>query len=97
MSKYISQCLYGNRRDIWHRISRNRTDVNHVHFLIQTTPTYSVAQYVELIKGRTANIIFKKQPELKDILYGEEFWSDGYWSVTVSQYGNEEVIRKYVK
>lgn len=73
------------------------TDVNHVHFLIQTTPTYSVAQYVKLIKGRTANIIFKKHPELKDTLYGGEFWSDGYWIVTVSQHRTEEVIRKYVK
>lgn len=73
------------------------TDVNHVHFLIQTTPTNSVAQYVKLIKGRTANVIFKKHPELKNILYGGEFWSDGYWIVTVSQHGNEEVIRKYVK
>lgn len=73
------------------------TDVNHVHFLIQTTPTYAVAQYVKLIKGRTANKIFKIHPELRNILYGGEFWSDGYWIVTVSQHGIEDVIRKYVR
>ena len=73
------------------------TDVNHVHFLIQTTPTYSVAQYVKLIKGRTANKIFKIHPELRNILYGGEFWSDGYWIVTVSQHGIEDVIHKYVR
>ena len=73
------------------------TDVNHVHFLIQTTPSYSVAQYVKLIKGRTANKIFKINPEVKKKLWGGEFWSDGYWIVTVSKYGSEDVIRQYVK
>ena len=73
------------------------TDVNHVHFLIQTTPSYSVSQYVKLIKGRTANIIFKMNPEVKTKLWKGEFWSDGYWIVTVSKYGREDVIREYVK
>ena len=73
------------------------TDINHVHFLIQTTPSYSIAQYVKLIKGRTANKIFKINPEVKKQLWGGEFWSDGYWIVTVSKYGSENVIREYVK
>ena len=73
------------------------TDVNHVHFLIQTTPSYSISQYVKLIKGKTANIIFKMNPEVKTKLWGGEFWSDGYWIVTVSKHGTEDVIREYVK
>ena len=73
------------------------TDVNHVHFLIQTTPSYSVSQYVKLIKGRIANIIFKMNPEVKTKLWKGEFWSDGYWIVTVSKHGSEDVIREYVK
>lgn len=73
------------------------TDVNHVHFLIQTTPSYSISQYVKLIKGRTANIIFKMNPEVKTKLWKGEFWSDGYWIVTVSKHGSEDVIREYVK
>ena len=73
------------------------TDVNHVHFLIQTTPSYSISQYVKLIKGKTANIIFKMNPEIKTKLWGGEFWSDGYWIVTVSKHGTEDVIREYVK
>jgi len=73
------------------------TDVNHVHFLIQTTPSYSVSQYVKLIKGRIANIIFKMNPEVKTKLWKGEFWSDGYWIVTVSKHGSEDVIWEYVK
>ena len=73
------------------------TDVNHVHFLIQTTPSYSISQYVKLIKGKTANIIFKMNPEVKKKLWGGEFWSDGYWIVTVSKHRAEDVIRDYVR
>ena len=73
------------------------TDVNHVHFLIQTTSSYSVSQYVKLIKGRIANIIFKMNPEVKTKLWKGEFWSNGYWIVTVSKHGSEDVIREYVK
>ena len=73
------------------------TDVNHVHFLIQTTPNYSVAQYVKMIKGRTDNRIFKINPEVKDKLWRGEFWSDGYWIVTVGENMPEDVIREYVK
>ena len=68
-----------------------------MHFLIQTTSSYSVSQYVKLIKGRTANIIFKMNPEVKTKLWKGEFWSNGYWIVTVSKHGSEDVIREYVK
>jgi len=73
------------------------TDVNHVHFLMQTTPSYSIAQYVKLIKGKTGNMIFKINPEIKKKLWGGEFWSDGYFIVTVSKHGSEASIKEYVK
>ena len=73
------------------------TDVNHVHFLLQTTPSYSVSQYVRLIKSDLSRNIFKLHPKIKDKLWGGEFWSDGYWVVTVSQHGTEKSIKEYVK
>ncbi len=36
-------------------------------------------------------------PELREIFYGGEFWSDGYWMTTVSQNISEKVIKDYVK
>jgi REP element-mobilizing transposase RayT len=38
-----------------------------------------------------------KHPEVKEKLWGGEFWSDGYFVSTASKYGNEEVIKNYVK
>lgn len=73
------------------------TDVNHIHYLIQAMPKYSPTQMVTIIKSLTARMVFKINPEVKQKLWGGEFWSDGYWMVTVSQNRCESVIKEYVK
>lgn len=73
------------------------TDKDHVHFLVQAEPTYSVTQIVTKIKSITAREIFKRMPAVKKILWGGEFWTDGYFANTVSRNGNEQVIEKYIR
>lgn len=73
------------------------TDRDHVHFLVQSVPTYSVTKVVTLIKSLTAREIFKRCPDVKKQLWGEEFWTDGYFTSSVGKHGNEEMIGKYVK
>ncbi|MFT7612960.1 MAG: putative transposase [Parvicellaceae bacterium] len=72
-------------------------DGNHVHFLFQSVPTLSPSEVVQMIKSITAREIFRLHPEVKEILWGGQFWSNGYYINTVGQYANEEVIRKYVQ
>lgn len=73
------------------------TDEDHVHFLLQSVPTYSVTKLVTLIKSLTAREIFRRCPQVKKQLWGGEFWSDGYFASTVGKHGDEGVIRKYVQ
>jgi REP element-mobilizing transposase RayT len=73
------------------------TDEDHVHFLVQSVPTYSVTKIVTIIKSVTARQIFRLRPEVKKKLWGGEFWTDGYFTSTVGKYGNENMIGKYVK
>ena len=73
------------------------TDKDHVHFLIQSVPTYSPTKIIQRVKSLTAREIFKRAPEGKQKLWGGEFWSDGYYVSTVGKYGSEETIREYVK
>jgi REP element-mobilizing transposase RayT len=73
------------------------TEGDHVHFLIQSIPTYSPSKIVTTIKGILSRKIFEIHPEVKKQLWGGEVWSDGYFVSTVSKYGNEEVISNYVK
>ncbi len=73
------------------------TDADHVHFLVQSVPMYSVKKIVQTIKSLTAREIFRRCPEVKRKLWGGEFWSDGYFASTVGKHGNEAMIGKYVK
>jgi REP element-mobilizing transposase RayT len=73
------------------------TDRDHVHFLIQSVPTYSSTKIVRTIKSITAREIFKRVPQVKKQLWGGEFWSDGYYVASVGQHASEETIGDYVK
>ena len=73
------------------------TDKDHVHFLIQAVPKYSPTQIVRIVKSITAKEVFARCPDVKKKLWGGEFWSDGFYVGTVSEYGNEKVIANYVK
>lgn len=73
------------------------TDEEHVHFLVQSVLTMSVGNIVRVIKSITAKKIFERHPEVKEKLWGGNFWTSGYYTNIVGQYGNEEVIKKYVQ
>ena len=73
------------------------TDKDHVHFLIQSVPTYSPSMIAQRIKSITAREMFKRMPEIKKQLWGGEFWSKGYFMSTVGKHGDERNIANYVK
>ena len=68
-----------------------------MHFLIQSVPTYSPTKIIRTIKSITAREIFARHPEVKKKLWGGEFWSDGFFVNSVSKFGSEETIKKYVQ
>jgi putative transposase len=73
------------------------TDKNHVHFLVQSVPSYSPTKIITMIKSLTAREVFARVPSVKKQLWGGEFWSDGYYVGTVGQHATEAVIKQYVK
>jgi putative transposase len=73
------------------------TDQDHVHFLVQSVPTYSPTEIVRIIKSSTAREVFKQVPSVKKKLWGGQFWTDGYYMSTVGRTGSEDTIRNYVK
>ena len=70
---------------------------DHVHFLVQSVPTYSPSKIVQMVKSITARKIFLLCPEVKEQLWGGELWTAGYFVNTVSKNGNENVIANYVR
>lgn len=73
------------------------TDKDHVHFLIQSVPTLSPTKIIQAVKSITAKEIFRKHPEVKQKLWGGEFWSKGFYVNTVGRHGDENTITKYVQ
>ena len=67
-----------------------------VHFLLQSVPVMAPEKAVKIIKSITAKEIFKRHPEVKQYLWGGQFWTSGYYMNTVGATGNEKVIKEYV-
>ena len=73
------------------------SEKDHVHFLVQSVPTYSPTKIVTTIKSLTARKILETNPEVKKALWGGNFWTAGYYVGTVGEYGTEKVITEYIK
>jgi putative transposase len=72
------------------------TDKNHVHFLVQSVPTYSPTKIIRTIKSITARDLKYRLPSLHKALRQAPFWSSGYFVDTVGRYTTETVVRNYV-
>ena len=73
------------------------TDLDHVHFLVQSTPNYRPSKVITTIKSITAKRIFAKCPQVKKKLWGGSFWSDGYYVSSVGKHTREKAVQEYVK
>ncbi len=65
-------------------------DKDHVRFLLQSIPTMSPTWIVKMLKSITAGEIFKRHPRVRKVLWGGAF-------NTVSKFGDETTISKYVR
>ena len=72
-------------------------DEDHVHFMILSVPQYSLSRIFQIVKSITAIQLFKRHPDLKNELWGGEFWSDGGYVGSVGEGVNAEIIREYIK
>ena len=69
---------------------------DHVHVLLQMHPRESIASVVKTLKGGTSHVLRAEYPELEEFLWGNSFWSDGYFAETVGRV-NEAVVGDYIR
>lgn len=72
-------------------------DEDHVHFLVQSVPSLAPWQIIKTIKSITAREVYRLYPKVKEILWGGNLWSAGYFVGTVGKHGNEAQIENYVR
>ena len=68
---------------------------DHVHLLIQVNPKDSISSVKQKIKGGSSKVIRKEFPELEEFIWGDKFWSEGFFAETVGK-TTEKAIRKYI-
>ncbi|AFU67365.1 transposase, IS200 family [Psychroflexus torquis ATCC 700755] len=92
----IEVCLEIEKRYEIHSLEIG-IDKDHAHFLLQSVPLKSPKSIVKMLKSSTVREIFQRHPEVKKIVWGGAFWSSGYFVNTVSKFGMESAISKYVR
>jgi len=69
---------------------------DHIHMIIQVSPSDSISEVVHILKGGTSRVIRQEFPELEEFLWGNSFWADGYFAETIGNV-DEEIVRKYIR
>ena len=95
--KIILETMKGFKERYAIEINHIGFDKNHVHLLLRFLPKFSGGQVIRLIKSISGKAIFREFPEIKEELWGGEFWTDGYYIATVSGRGSKKVIENYIK
>ena len=76
-------------------ILEGNVSIDHVHMCVKIPPKISVSEFMGYLKGRSALMLFDRNPEFKQKHAGRHFWAKGYYVDTVGR--NEEQIRLYIK
>ena len=101
ITKEVKKTIEETSKEISERYEINfiesGVDEDHVHFLIQIVQILSLQRIVQTIKSIMSKEIFKKNPEVKRMLWGGKFWTNGYYINTVGKYASKDVIERYVK
>ena len=73
------------------------TDKDHLHIVAEGAPKYSPSRIMQICKSILAKLTFRQFPELREELWGGEFWSDGGHIDTVGDGRGLDEVKDYVK
>ena len=69
---------------------------DHVHLLLQVSPTDSIYSVLQTLKGGTSRLLRREFPELEEFLWRDSLWGDGYFAESVGQQ-EEAIVRAYIR
>jgi len=72
-------------------------DIDHIHMVVDTPPSYSLSQIVKLFKGRSSRKLFQMFPWLrKEFFWGGHLWSPSYFFDSIGDV-QSEIVERYVR
>ena len=69
---------------------------DHVHLLIKGTPQTDLVNLVNIFKSVSSRYLRQEFPEIKNLLWGDSFWSDSKFIASTGQV-SLDVLMKYVE
>ncbi len=69
---------------------------DHIHLLVKGTPSTDLVQMVNTFKGVSSRYLRQEFPEIKNLLWGDSFWSDSKFIASTGQV-SLDVLMKYVE
>ena len=84
-------------RRYWYEIEEVGTDGDHVHVFVGAAGRWAPSRIMQVLKSLSAREMFRLHPEIRKVLWGGEFWSDGGYIGTVGEGTTEEIVKKYIQ
>lgn len=72
-------------------------ETDHYHVQICVQPKYAPSMVVEKLKSYSAKGVFRRFPDIKNRLWGGEFWANGYCITTVGKTLNTDQVKHYIE
>ena len=94
---FIKQVCYDISKRYFLNFDAIGSDGDHLHVVVEGAPRYSPSRIMQICKSILAIQIFKQFPEVREELWGGEFWNDGGHIDTVGDGRGLEEVMKYVK
>ena len=96
IARRIRELFYEACKVNWWWIDEITILTDHIHFLIQLQARTPISKAVQILKGGSSKVLRKEFPEIKEFLWGDSFWADGYFAETVGKV-NYSQIKKYIQ
>jgi len=70
---------------------------DHVHLSVSAPPRIAPSEAVATLKSVSTKLLFKRYKWLKNLYWGGELWSGGYFVRSIGSGLTKEAIEKYIK
>ena len=97
-SDCVKQSIFDASRKCGYNVIQIETDQDHIHILLEYTPSTSISQIVKHLKQYSTFQMWKYHKEYLSKCYWKHqgLWSDGYFACSVGQV-SQEIIEKYIQ
>jgi putative transposase len=92
----LKNLVWGLAKQLGVEIIAQEPAEDHIHVLFKAKPSTNLVKTVNTLKGVTARLLRKEFPQLKELLWGDSFWSDSYFLASTGQV-SLDVLKKYME